>query len=568
MMASASGPPGGPPGPPGFGSSADFLAGGPQIGSSAFAGPPRAPPPGSSGPVVPPPPPPQKGPLAEAKQPETAEQAERRREKRKLDEKAREEEKKRKEAHQKEVQKKIEKIPMVTDIEKVSRMLEMGDFVAPYKWECQFPPIPDDPKLIDIPMDIKSLVKFRYDSKTEKEAKYELLTEPDLGITIDLVDPQAYEAPPGATLAPEDAELLSSAAYSAAIGEKGKSATATAKTLRQEVTWLRKTPLLGNNLYDAVHKYQKNPIERQHVHHQQQTLAKYGEQTTSYEQVLANIEASFTDAESMSLSNIKHPGGKEYEHLTPTAVLPVLPDEVCWENEYVQASFDVDPSLAAAGETEATYSKERVARAIAKQFKADGDKRFLGYLLPPEGYAPEQGGEMEEGVPMEWVRDYDFHMRDYSAFFLSVNDEGALYNAFEKRFTMTRSSFLTRNKRPKSITLSRSEQEEKEEGTKANLLKGAGAAQANLLKGPAALTYTGGGGGGASSSAEAGPSGENGGEKEKEVAAADLFGEDDEEKEEEEAAADAAQAEEDPFGGAGSEDEEGGGGGDALVDDD
>ena len=209
--------------------------------------------------------------------------------------------------------------------------------------------------------------------------------------------------------------------------------------------------------------------------------------------MLANIEASFTDAESMSLSNIKHPGGKEYEHLTPTAVLPVLPDEVCWENEYVQASFDVDPSLAAAGETEATYSKERVARAIAKQFKADGDKRFLGYLLPPEGYAPEQGGEMEEGVPMEWVRDYDFHMRDYSAFFLSVNDEGALYNAFEKRFTMTRSSFLTRNKRPKSITLSRSEQEEKEEGTKANLLKGAGAAQANLLKGPAALTYTGGG---------------------------------------------------------------------------
>ena len=46
---------------------------------------------------------------------------------------------------------------MVTDIEKVSRMLEMGDFVAPYKWECQFPPIQDDPKLIDIPMDIKSL---------------------------------------------------------------------------------------------------------------------------------------------------------------------------------------------------------------------------------------------------------------------------------------------------------------------------------------------------------------------------------------------------------------------------
>ena len=72
---------------------------------------------------------------------------------------------------------------MVTDIEKVSRMLEMGDFVAPYKWECQFPPIPDDPKLIDIPMDIKSLVKFRYDSKTEKEAKTAKATKKEKGKT-------------------------------------------------------------------------------------------------------------------------------------------------------------------------------------------------------------------------------------------------------------------------------------------------------------------------------------------------------------------------------------------------
>ena len=35
--------------------------------------------------------------------------------------------------------------------------------------------------------------------------------------------------------------------------------------MRAEVTWLRKTPIMGNNLYEAVHKQQKHNTERQHV---------------------------------------------------------------------------------------------------------------------------------------------------------------------------------------------------------------------------------------------------------------------------------------------------------------
>ena len=79
------------------------------------------------------------------------------------------------------------------------------------------------------------------------------------GIAIDLVDPSLYEAQPGASLHPDDAALLAAAGSGG-----GASAAQRVKSIRQEVTWLRKTPLMGNNLYEAVGygKHAGQQIER------------------------------------------------------------------------------------------------------------------------------------------------------------------------------------------------------------------------------------------------------------------------------------------------------------------
>ena len=50
------------------------------------------------------------------------------------------------------------------------RRLEMGDFVAPYRFHVELPPLPADPKLMDIEFDRKEFVKFRYDSAAERHA--------------------------------------------------------------------------------------------------------------------------------------------------------------------------------------------------------------------------------------------------------------------------------------------------------------------------------------------------------------------------------------------------------------
>ena len=108
-------------------------------------------------------------------------------------------------------------IPMTDDVEGATKALEMGEFVAPFKFEMGIPPVPCDPKLIDIPFDMKKFVKFRYDSQWELNRKYEIIPEPDLGITIDLVDPQAYDLIPG-PLTPRT-RRCSRAAFALATGE-------------------------------------------------------------------------------------------------------------------------------------------------------------------------------------------------------------------------------------------------------------------------------------------------------------------------------------------------------------
>ena len=77
---------------------------------------------------------------------------------------------------------------------------ECGEFLCPLHFDNSLPPIPSDPKLLMHTFDRDSFVRYRYDA--EAQHAYQILAEPDLGIPIDLVDPQA---PPNPASAPPDA---------------------------------------------------------------------------------------------------------------------------------------------------------------------------------------------------------------------------------------------------------------------------------------------------------------------------------------------------------------------------
>ena len=86
---------------------------------------------------------------------------------------------------------------------------------------------------------------------------------------------------------------------------------ARSKQLRQQTTWLLKTPLLANNLYDKTHQYTKESIETQHVAKVKAAQERGGKIEARQPKTLAEkiqaIERSFDEAETIDINTLEHP---------------------------------------------------------------------------------------------------------------------------------------------------------------------------------------------------------------------------------------------------------------------
>ena len=63
------------------------------------------------------------------------------------------------------------------------------------KYGNSLPDLPFDPKFIAYPFEAQRFIAYAPTS-LERHYKYELLTETDLGVHVDLILPEAYERPP------------------------------------------------------------------------------------------------------------------------------------------------------------------------------------------------------------------------------------------------------------------------------------------------------------------------------------------------------------------------------------
>lgn len=84
---------------------------------------------------------------------------------------------------------------------------ERSGVVCRVKYCNSLPDIPFDPKFITYPFDQNRFVQYKATS-LEKQHKHDLLTEPDLGVTIDLINPDTYRIDPNVLLDPADEKLL------------------------------------------------------------------------------------------------------------------------------------------------------------------------------------------------------------------------------------------------------------------------------------------------------------------------------------------------------------------------
>ena len=121
------------------------------------------------------------------------------------------------------------------------RAKDRSGFICRMKFRNEAPEIPFEPKFLAYPFDPTRLTRYQT-TDLEKNYKFSIHTEPDLGIHIDLIEPEQYEPPEnGAEMLPEDEELM--------VDEKKNpsSRSAVDDSTKSSAPWLHKTVYYGND---------------------------------------------------------------------------------------------------------------------------------------------------------------------------------------------------------------------------------------------------------------------------------------------------------------------------------
>ncbi|RLN38408.1 hypothetical protein BBJ28_00014538 [Nothophytophthora sp. Chile5] len=194
---------------------------------------------------------------------------------------------------------------------------KQSEFLATLEFRNALPDIPFDTKFVQYPHERERLIKYKPNT-LEQDYTYEIHEEANLGLPIDLIDPAKYEAPenPGPLEIGDEQVLMMKEDHAGKVGRS---------KARPTVSWLRRTEYMGNDLYDAVHKF-KSEVEIQ-------SALREGTENALAEVVSITLEdraeASFRDINDPKL--LVHPFQKKKKI---AKMWDVFPDQVLSANKY------------------------------------------------------------------------------------------------------------------------------------------------------------------------------------------------------------------------------------------
>lgn len=303
----------------------------------------------------------------------------------------------------------------------------VGKINAPARFCNNLPSVPFDPKFLNRPLSsLRKHVMFS-SSTLDQAYKIPVLTEPDLGVCPNLVDPDAYKLSNAhkPELSPADLELIEQAA---ARGMAPKQYRA-----KSHFAWMRKQEYMANEAY------QPNPIAQ--YKSRTETMASYSSRLLeqdedgdkSTEEKARDIEATFDVPNLADLKRKDKPG------LTAVKMTPILPSSSdIWATLYTQLQFDESP-WEAYGQTE-----ELGLTAMIKPFKKAlpgfrerraqaAYESLLGYMVPDSSEEPDEQGQLHQ-----ICRNYSFTNEPPEKIFVftEVDDEHMGYNLVEAKLTV------------------------------------------------------------------------------------------------------------------------------------
>ncbi|KAL1439490.1 hypothetical protein MTO96_010178 [Rhipicephalus appendiculatus] len=281
-----------------------------------------------------------------------------------------------------------------------------SELVCRVKYCNTLPDIPFDPKFISYPFEPNRFVSYKATS-LERNYKHDLLTEHDLGVTIDLIDPKTYEIDPNAVLHPDDEKLLEEDTLTPQDSKRSRHHNLV-------VPWLKKTEYIATEFS----RYGQTGVNTEtKVGYNVKKLFKEEDLYMDRESQINAINKTFEEAQKPIEGHYSKPNVK------PVEVLPLFPDSDLWKYPFAQVMFDSDPSAYhATGRNVSGYDQ-----------RCDGRERRAGMdYMDDDEYEYRMAREYNWNVKNKASKGYEEN------YFFVFRDDGVYYNELETRVRLTK----------------------------------------------------------------------------------------------------------------------------------
>ena len=308
-----------------------------------------------------------------------------------------------------------------------------SELVCRVKYCNTLPDIPFDPKFLSYPFESTRFVSYKPTS-LERSYKYDLLTEHDLGITVDLVLPDTYQVANDeeVILDPKDEKLLE---------EDFGSQTDRKRSERHSriISWMRRPDYISTEQT----RYQPTTIEKIESRVGYAVRKKQDNTFLTHEEQISKIEKTFEDAKCEITQHHSKKG------VVPEEIFPVLPDSQMWKFPCAQVIFDSDP---APHGFESRTQNEMMAQAMIRGVMDESGEQFVAYFLPTEetmekrsrDFAMDRDYDDEQEYEYKMAREYNWIVKSKANkgyeenYFVVQREDGLYYNELETRVRLSK----------------------------------------------------------------------------------------------------------------------------------
>nr|XP_026490376.1 RNA polymerase II-associated factor 1 homolog [Vanessa tameamea] len=308
-----------------------------------------------------------------------------------------------------------------------------SELVTRVKYCNTLPDIPFDLKFITYPFPSTRFIQYNPTS-LEKNYRYEVLTEHDLGVHIDLINRDIYQGDGNAQLDPADEKLLEDDVLTPQDSKRSRHHA-------KSVSWLRRSEYISTEQT----RFQPQSMEKVEAKVGYNVKKIFSEETLYMDRdsQIKAIEKTFEDNKKPIEKHYSKPG------VTPVEVMSVFPDFDMWKYPCAQVIFDSDPAPAdknIAGQIEA------MSQAMIRGVMDESGEQFVAYCLPTEDTIQKRRRDIAENIPYldgdtyeyKMAREYNWNVKSKASkgyeenYFLVVRNHCIYYNELETRVRLSK----------------------------------------------------------------------------------------------------------------------------------